>query len=74
MQDYVLLTDTVKHNFIIEREDDTNQFRLDYVQRPDSTISLHGVIDTDNLNIILKRIDLKQLPALQNEFNWTTDP
>ncbi len=73
MQDYVLVTDTVKHHFIIEREDDKKEFVLNYFQSPDSTLHLSGIIDNNNLFITLKAIDISRLPALQNEFNWTID-
>jgi hypothetical protein len=73
MQDYELLVDTINHHFIIEREDEGLQFNLNYKQFSDSTLSLAGTINRDSLWVKLKPIDLKQLPALRHEFNWTID-
>lgn len=73
MQDYQLLVDTVAHNFIIERQDSNEQFKLIYKQYPDSTLSLSGSISNDSLWMKFKPIDLNHLPALQHEFNWTID-
>ncbi len=74
MQDYALLTDTANRYFILEREDDRQQFRLGYIQNPDNSLSLEGSIDKDSLYIKLRPIDPKTLPVLQHEFNWTIDP
>ncbi|MEP7238683.1 MAG: hypothetical protein ABI685_12480 [Ferruginibacter sp.] len=73
MQDYELLVDTINHNFIIEREEDGKQFNLSYKKYHDSTLTLNGEINKDSVWIKLKPIDLKQLPALQHEFNWAID-
>jgi uncharacterized membrane protein YphA (DoxX/SURF4 family) len=73
-QDYALLTDTVNRYFILEREDDMQQFKLYYIQNPDSTLSLDGTFGKDSLSVRLRPLRLQQLPALQHEFNWTTDP
>jgi hypothetical protein len=73
MQDYQLLVDTVSHHFIIESEEDRQLFKLNYKQYPDSTLSLNGIINNDSLWIKIKPINLKQLPALRHEFNWTID-
>lgn len=73
MQDYSLLIDTIQRNFILERDGDTQLFKLNYEQYPDSSLRLSGTIDKDSLWMKLKPIDIKKLPALQNEFNWTID-
>ncbi|MES2429366.1 MAG: hypothetical protein V4556_00435 [Bacteroidota bacterium] len=73
MQDYTLMTDTIDHIFILNREADRKQFKLNYTIYPDSTLGLNGIIDNDSLHIQLRQIDIKKLPALQKEFHWTSD-
>jgi len=73
MQDYALVTDTITHHFLIENEYNGLQFNLAYKQYPDHTLSLSGIFGEDSLWLKLRPTDMKKLPALQNEFNWTID-
>lgn len=73
MQDYTLVTDTIQHLFILNKEDEKKTLELHYQQLPDSSISLHGIINTDTIAVQLQPNDFKKLPALQKEFNWTID-
>lgn len=73
MKDYKLYYDTTGR--IIGLLDYGQQWcdELSYRVQGDSLLQLTGVLNRDTLSVGLKRIDLAQLPALQNEFNWTSD-
>ncbi len=75
MIDYALVIDTINRTFILTDEETARKFTFDYnYSSPDSTLKLWGKVDNDSLTVQLKQIDLKQLPALQQEYRWTVDP
>lgn len=73
MQDYHLYTDTLSHKMIIENDEGSVQTFFNYVKTSDSTLLLDGVFRKDTLHLQLRKINLKKLPLLQEEFGWTIE-
>jgi len=77
MNDYELLTDTVKRQLIIKMDAnpdaDEEIYRLDYEQNKQDELILHGNFDGQNMWARLRKLDLSKLRALRQEFNWTID-
>lgn len=73
MKDYKLYYDTAARRIGLQDYEQEGYDELSYWLQGDSLLHLTGVLNRDTLSVGLKRIDLAQLPALQNEFNWTTE-
>jgi len=74
MQDYQLQYDTTNKYLVLTDYEHQNAVRqLQYHVKNDSTVLLQGIWQKDSLQVLLKPIDIKKLPALKNEFSWTID-
>ncbi|MEO6242931.1 MAG: hypothetical protein ABIQ40_16485 [Bacteroidia bacterium] len=71
MISYQSAVDTTRRKLMIDNEN-THCF-LDYSQTNDSTLNINGIFFGDTLHLELKKIDLKKLPLLQDDFKWTID-
>lgn len=71
MRDYGLAVDTVRKKLMIE-DGHLHSFP-DYVVKNDSTLFIDGEFFGDTLHIELRKIDLKKLPLMEDEFRWTID-
>jgi hypothetical protein len=72
MEDYSINYDTIHRELIIE-DYNSNVITLKYSHPNDSTLLLNGNMNGNTLEVSLKKINLSQLPLLQNEFHWTSD-
>lgn len=73
MEDHKLEYDAIAKQLIIENPADSISSELFYFTPNDSILILRGKLREDTIEIKTKKIDLKKLSALQNEFNWTID-
>jgi uncharacterized membrane protein YphA (DoxX/SURF4 family) len=71
MSDYNLYVDTTRKKLMMENANERSY--LNYTMKNDSILLVDGNFFGDTLNLELKKIDLKKLPLLQNEFHWTID-
>jgi uncharacterized membrane protein YphA (DoxX/SURF4 family) len=71
MSDYNLYVDTTRKKLMMENANE--RLYLNYTMKNDSILLVDGNFFGDTLNLELKKIDLKKLPLLQNEFHWTID-
>lgn len=71
MQDFEIKTDTLKKNWLL-RYNNTN-LNTQYNQINDSTIYFQGRFDNRKIQAKLKKLNLKKLRLLQEEFSWTID-
>jgi hypothetical protein len=72
VEDYSLNYDTLNRELLIE-DYNSDVFTIKYSYLNDSTLLLNGIVNGNVLNISLEKINLSQLPLLQNEFHWTSD-
>jgi hypothetical protein len=63
--------DTTRKKLMMENANERSY--LNYTMKNDSILLVDGNFFGDTLNLELKKIDLKKLPLLQNEFHWTID-
>lgn len=73
MKDYELAIDTVRKEFLFNRNEDSLVHLLQYKLVGDTTIILNGKFYTDSINVILQKINWKNLPLIKNDFSWTID-
>ena len=72
MTDYSISIDTVSKKFSLE-DYDGRSATFAYTAPNDSLLIVTGVMGKDTLSVLLKKIDLRRLPLMQEEFSWTVD-
>jgi hypothetical protein len=73
MQDYNMETDTLTKRFAIEHTQNKMLTIFSYKLINDTILEVDGTMYNDSIRMLLKKINLQQLPALKKEFNWTID-
>lgn len=71
MQDYQLIVDTVQQQITVIRYDLMQSYILDYTSKDNNLTSLKGIIDKQEINVILTKKDANLLQQKGN-FHWTT--
>lgn len=73
MQDYILENDTAKQILLLTDYDGKQKGFFHYDKLSGDANTFSGRIGMHKLEMELKKIDLKNLPLLQDEFGWTVD-
>ena len=73
MQDYKLQYDLPNKKLLIANYETGEKTFFTFTQPSESEIILNGKLNSNDLTIHLKKINLSDLPALQSGFHWTVD-
>jgi hypothetical protein len=73
MADYKLAYDTLNKKLVLEGYDAKEPLVLNYASRGDSVLILSGGVRSDLFWVETWKINLKELPVMQNGFHWTID-
>lgn len=73
MKDYQLKYDTLRQELLLNDYEQREDHLLRYSILNDSTLSIQGRWKNDSIAVLLRQIDLEELPLLQKEFHWTID-
>lgn len=73
MQDYHLSIDTINQILNLDRYDNNTSFKLNYNQKNNSFTHLFGDIENQKIDVLVNKINLKNLPLLNSKFHWTTE-
>ncbi|MGE3799899.1 MAG: hypothetical protein AB7H80_02650 [Candidatus Kapaibacterium sp.] len=74
MKDYALRVDTEGKRFLLSDPRSKENSTLDYVEIDLDNLIVRGRVGSDSIKVRLRKIDLRSLPLLQNEFHWSIDP
>ena len=74
MVDYELRVDTLRHQLLLKDPRNGTSTMLNYTLNGGPDIAVEGSLDESLLSIEAEKIDLSDLPLLQNEFHWSIDP
>jgi len=73
MHDFKLEYDLKNHQLVLENDYTGKKYFYPYSTPDKNTLVLSKISETDTLEIVLKKNNVKKMPLLQNEFHWTID-
>jgi hypothetical protein len=73
MQDYQFQYELKAQEFYLEHPETAVEYQLNYITSATGNLILSGVLEGQDIEIRLAPLDWRQLPLLQQDFNWTID-